>query len=262
LDAAQLVEDRGRGQSNGTRLDRDATIKIGHAPFSRLPISYHRRPGHAPAGVVAGYGCEQRLAGFFYGHEPSAAELLQRARRKGERAGLDPQLINIPLGHPGDSLGAKDGDFPLTPPRHWRPGRRSDGTTFAWTSLHPPATSENVAALKRLGSLGFSRCFLDDDFRLARAPGEIGGRFCYDHRDRFLRESGYAPGRWEELLDDLRNRRLTPLLRQWVLLTCDDLTAAFRAQQQAFDSELGNMVMYLGVEKTGIRLAPPGQSRA
>jgi hypothetical protein len=205
----------------------------------------------------AGVSCVW-LAGFFYGHEPYPAELLQSARRKAERAGLEAQLINIPLGHPGDSLGAKDGDFPLTPPRHWRPGRRSDGTTFAGTSLHPPATSENVAALKRLGSLGFSRCFLDDDFRLARGPGEIGGCFCDDHRERFLRESGYAPGRWQELLDDVRSRRLTPLLQQWVRFTCDDLTASFRAQREAFNGELGNMIMYLGAEKAGIRLADYG----
>jgi hypothetical protein len=194
------------------------------------------------------------LAGFFYGHEPFSLEQLQAARRKVERAGLEAHLVNVPLGHPGDSLGARDGAFPLTPPTRWRPGQRPDGRVYVGTSLHPPATDENVAALKRLRSAGFRRALLDDDFRLARGPGEIGGCFCDDHRRLFLSQAGYAPARWDELLEDVRNRRLTPLLRRWIEFTCDELTASFRAQQQAFGGELGNMVMYLGAEKAGIRL--------
>ena len=45
------------------------------------------------------------------------------------------------------------------------------------------------------------------------------------------------------------------MLRAWVEFTCDQLTACFRAQQQAAPAvQLGNMVMYLGAEKAGIRL--------
>ena len=194
------------------------------------------------------------LASFFYGHEPFPLAQLQSARRKVERAGMQAHLINIPLGHPGDSLGAKDGDFPLTPPAHWRPGMRPDGKTFVGTSLHAPATAENGSALERLRDAGFKRAFLDDDFRLARSPGEIGGCYCVAHRDRFLAQSGYAAGRWSELLDDVQNRRYTALLRHWISFTCDELTASFRAQEQAFGGELGNMIMYLGAEKAGLRL--------
>jgi hypothetical protein len=56
------------------------------------------------------------------------------------------------------------------------------------------------------------------------------------------------------LLEDVRSRRFTPLLRQWVEFTCDDLTGSFRAQQEAAGGALGIMVMYLGAEKAGIRL--------
>ena len=45
-------------------------------------------------------------------------------------------LINVPLGHPGDSLGAMAGNVPLTPPRHWRLAKFPDGRTYAGTSLH------------------------------------------------------------------------------------------------------------------------------
>lgn len=194
------------------------------------------------------------LAGYFYGHHPYSDDLLRRARSIIEGAGMESQLITVPLGHPGDSLGAKDGSFPLTPPTHWQTARRPDGTRFAGTSLHPPATAENVAALKHLRKSGFRRAFLDDDFRLARGPGEIGGCFCDAHRDLFLRAAGLPSQRWEEVLDDVRVRRFTPLLRAWLDFTGDELTGSFREQRRAFGGELGIMVMYLGAEKAGLRL--------
>lgn len=194
------------------------------------------------------------LAGFFYGYQAFSVEQLRRVRRQLQRAGLESELVNVPLGHPGDSLGAKDGDFPLAPPPHWRMGQRPDGKTFSGTSLHSPATTENVAALQRLRPVGFRTCFLDDDFRLARGPGEIGGCFCDEHRAEFLRIHGLGTARWEELRDDVAARRLTRLLRQWLNFTCDQLTNSFRAQRRAFAGDLGIMVMYLGAEKAGIRL--------
>lgn len=195
------------------------------------------------------------LAGYFYGHQPYAEDLLRRARDRVERSGMQAHLITVPLGHPGDSLGAQDDGFPLTPPAHWKTGLRPDGKVFAGTSLHPPATDENVRALRHLRGFGFRRCFVDDDFRLARGPGEIGGCFCEPHRRRFLQAGGYAPGRWGELRDDVQARRLTPLLRAWLEMTGEELTACFRAQRRAFRGDLGIMVMYLGAEKAGIRLA-------
>jgi hypothetical protein len=206
--------------------------------------------------VVRGAGVRAVwLAGFFYGHRPFSDEQLLRARSLVEGAGLETQLVNVPLGHPGDSLGSTDGGFPLTPPRHWHIARRRDGSPFAGTSLHEPATEENAAALKQFRKLSFRRCFLDDDFRLARGPGEIGGCFCEDHRRRFLQGADLPDQRWEELLDDVQARRLSPLLRSWLNFQCDALSASFRDQSRAFGGGLGIMVMYLGAEKAGIRLA-------
>ncbi len=139
-------------------------------------------------------------------------------------------------------------------PRHWQTGQRPDGQEYAGTSLHAPATEENAAALRHLRTFGFRRGFLDDDFRLARGPGEIGGCFCAAHRAQFLRVFGYAPRCWEGLCEDVQARRLTPLLRAWLDFTCDGLTGSFRAQRRAFRGDLGIMVMYLGAEKAGIRL--------
>ena len=195
------------------------------------------------------------IGGFFYGHWYATPERIQKLREQIHRLGLEANVINLPLGHPGDSLGAKSGEVPLTPPRHWQLGLRPDGTTYAGTSLHAPATAENSAALRQLAALGVRRVFLDDDFRLAQ-PGQIGGCFCEQHRQEFLRQSGYAEQRWAELLDDVRDRSLTHLLRNWIQFTGAELTASFRAQQAAApQTQLGIMVMYLGAEKAGIQLA-------
>lgn len=197
------------------------------------------------------------IAGFFYGFWPYPIEKIRHWRDRVEARGMAASVVNIPLGHPGDSLGSSDAGFPLTPDRRWRVAVRPDGSTYVGTSLHPPATDDNVAALKRLRADGVRRVFLDDDFRLATGPGVIGGCFCDDHRRAFLASGGYAEGRWTELLNDVRSRSLSPILRAWVEFTCDQLTASFRAQEKAIGGRgrLGNMVMYLGAEKAGIRLA-------
>ena len=194
------------------------------------------------------------LAGYFYGFRPYPTEQIIKAQQLAARAGLRAELINVPLGHPGDSLGASDGNFQLTPPKHWRLAERYNGERYAGTSLHAPATEENAAALRELRCLGFRQAFVDDDFRLARGPGVIGGCFCAEHRAEFLRTHGFPDSRWSELLADVRERRLTLLLRAWVDWTCDQLTASFRDQERAFGGEFGNMIMYLGAEKAGIRL--------
>lgn len=195
------------------------------------------------------------LTGYLYGYWHYTPERIAAWRRRAERAGLRAHVCNVPLGHPGDSLGAMAAGVPLTPPRHWRPGVRPDASTFAGTSLHPPATEENAAALRRLAGEGVRRVFLDDDFRLAAGPGLIGGCFCSEHRQRFLRTHGYPAVRWNDLLADVAARRLSPLLRAWLALHCDELTDSFRRQAAAAPGiRLGIMVMYLGAEKAGIRL--------
>ncbi len=196
------------------------------------------------------------IGAFFYGHWHYTIPRIQAWRERIEKAGMGAHIINVPLGHPGDSLGATSGDVPLTPPTRWKPGVRPDGTLYAGTSLHAPATEENAEALRQLQAAGVRRAFVDDDFRLARGPGVIGGCFCDEHKRAFLDSHSYSDAQWSELIDAVAKRSLTPMLRAWVEFTCDELTACFRAQQAAApEIALGNMIMYLGAEKAGIRLA-------
>jgi hypothetical protein len=196
------------------------------------------------------------VTGFLYGHWYFPVTRTEGWLRRIEQKGMAAHVGNVPLGHPGDALGAKSGQVPLTPPRHWKLAMTPSGQPYAGTSLHAPAAAENVDAVRRLAGTGARRIFLDDDFRLARSPGMIGGCFCPEHREEFLRRHGYAEAEWRGLLDAVSHRSLTPVLRQWVEFTCDQLTALFRAMQDAAPKvQVGIMVMYLGAEKAGIRLA-------
>ena len=150
------------------------------------------------------------MAAFFYGHWYETPDRLREAAARVEAHGLQWRLINLPLGHPGDSLGDSLGETPLTPPSNWRMAVRPDGRLYSGTSLHPPGTEENAKAIRQLAPLKPDCIFLDDDFRLATGPGVIGGCFCDWHREIFLRTAGYGEGRWDELMARWPGWDLTP----------------------------------------------------
>ncbi len=207
-------------------------------------------------GIVSAAGVTDIwITGFLYGHRHYSFDRIEKHKRLIEDAGMACHVVTVPLGHPGDSLGSVSGDIPLTPPAHWKMAIAHDGCVHSGTSLHSPATEENVQYLSDQAAIGIDKVFLDDDFRLAGAPGSIGGCFCDYHRDDFCHLHGYGNQEWADLKDAIKARELTPILRAWVDYNCDQLTSSFRAQQAASDSELGIMVMYLGAEKAGIRLS-------
>lgn len=198
--------------------------------------------------------------GFLYGHWYYTPERIQENLDRIRRAGMAAHVINVSLGHPGDSMGSTAASMPLIPPSHWRPGTRVDGRTRWGTSLHAPAKEENASAVRRLEQMGVDRVFLDDDFRVAESPGTIGGCFCAEHIEEFRRLNGYGQGVREELIQSIKDRQLTPIVRTWVDFWIDQLGACFHAQQSAAPHiQLGIMVMYLGAEKAGIRLSEYSQ---
>jgi len=194
--------------------------------------------------VIAAGVSELWLTGFWAGNWHADPDRLKKWREQLGKRGLAAHALNVPLGHP-------DGGNPKWP-KYIRP----DGSSCTGNVLHPPATEENCAALRQLQAVGVDRVFLDDDFRLASSPGAIGGCCCPEHKRAFLDHSGLrTDSAWNDLLDAIKRRRLTPAVRAWVDYTCDQLTACFRAQQKAATNiQLGIMVMYFGSEKAGIRL--------
>jgi hypothetical protein len=196
------------------------------------------------------------LAPFFSGYWHYSIQKVITWRGRLEAAGFQVHLITIPLGHPSFSAAAPD-YMPKMDMSRKKPALTVQGKTFYGVSLHPPTCQENVAAMATLKRAQPGTVFLDDDFRLALGPGNIGGCFCDEHRNAFLRKYGYGDAEWQELREAVIARQLTPVVAQWVDYTCDCLTDCFRAQQTAAapEMQLGIMVMYLGAEKAGIRLA-------
>ena len=130
------------------------------------------------------------LAAFLYGRWHKTPEELKIIVRQLESKGLAAHIINVPLGHPGNALGVSEEVVSSTPPPHWKNACTVDGTLYSGTSIHHPAVEENVDAVKALAAQGFDTIFLDDDFRIAKSPGQIGGCFCSKCQAEFLNKCG------------------------------------------------------------------------
>lgn len=171
-----------------------------------------------------------------------------------ESKGLNPHIITIPLGHPGNALDPSDESL-SEKKGSWKNACNYNGSLFSGTSIHPPIVEDNIEANKQLATEGFDSLFLDDDFRLARSPGTIGGCFCVDCKNEFLQKYNYSVTDWNLLIDSVEKRIPTKVLRSWVEFICDKLYNMFEILQKATPQmEIGIMVMYCGAEKAGIAL--------
>ncbi len=229
------------------------TVRRFHACVSAHALA---RYSELPDVIASAGVTDVWMAGFLYGAWYCTPERLAEYRRQLSARGLRVHAINVPLGHPGNALGVTDSEgVPSTPPAHWRLARLPGGQVFAGTSIHAPAPAENTEAVRRLAAQGFTRIFLDDDFRVARSPGAIGGCFCDECRDAFLAAGGYAASTWDDLLHCVGARSPSAVLVAWEDFWCDRLEAMFGQMRSAAEGiELGIMVMYLGAEKAGVRL--------
>jgi hypothetical protein len=190
---------------------------------------------------------------FLNGYWPYSMEDILNWKAKIEKKGIAVHSLSVPFGHPSNSLGG-DTSFDVSP-QNWPRSVDVDGKKYSGTSVHPVVTEENIVVIQKAGRAGFKKLFLDDDFRLARSPGTIGGCFCDWHKQDFTTKYGCNEQTWMQLKQDIKNRELSPVLKNWIEYNCDQLTNSFRAQQAAAPGvALGIMVMYLGSEKAGIRL--------
>ncbi|MDO5307880.1 MAG: twin-arginine translocation signal domain-containing protein [Planctomycetia bacterium] len=203
------------------------------------------------AGITDAWICT-----WFYGYFPYPWEKIDYWLKRIIQAGLQPHLISVPFCHGGGALDPRTEGFPNLPPEHWKIAKRWNGSENWGFSWHEPTDTEGADAIRtlvnRYGSFDY---FLDDDFRFASAPGDIGGCVCEQCRADFFKTSEINPNRWDELMTDLQDNRDTALRRAWCDYFCDRLTYCFRAFQNASDQvDLGIMVMYMGCERNGIRL--------
>jgi hypothetical protein len=190
---------------------------------------------------------------FLNGYRPYPIGDILNWKAKIEKLGIAVHSLTVPFGHPNNSLGG-DTSFDV-PPQHWPRSVDVDGKKYSGTSVHHVVTEENSKVIQTASQSGFKKLFLDDDFRLARSPGTIGGCFCDWHKLDFTRKYGHNEQDWMQLKQDIKNRELSSVLRNWIEYNCDQLSGSFRGQRAAApEVTLGIMVMYLGAEKAGIRL--------
>ncbi len=168
--------------------------------------------------------------------------------------GLKPHVLTVPLGHPGNAIDPNNSSW-SEKKKTWKNACDYDGSLYSGTSIHDTVIQDNIEAHKLLEKEGFDTVFLDDDFRLAKYPGKIGGCFCNDCKKDFLSSYNYHLNDWEVLISSIEKRNPTKVLRSWVDYICDKEYNMFVALQNATpEMEVGIMVMYLGSEKAGIDL--------
>ena len=171
-----------------------------------------------------------------------------------ESKGFHPHVLTVPLGHPGNAIDPTDATW-SEKKQSWKNACSYDGSLYSGTSIHSPVVEDNIEAHKLLAEEGFDVLFLDDDFRLARYPGAIGGCFCDECKNEFLQKYNYPPADWDELIDSVEKRNPSQVLRSWIEHICEKEYDMFAALQKATPQmEIGIMVMYFGAEKAGIAL--------
>ena len=169
--------------------------------------------------------------------------------------GFNAHVLTVPLGHPGNAIDPSDDSW-SEKKENWENACDYDGSLYSGTSIHSPVVEDNIEAHKLLADEGFDILFLDDDFRLGKYPGKIGGCFCDNCKNDFLKKYNYNSDDWEMLIESVEKRDPTKVLRSWIEYICDKEYDMFVALQKATPQmEIGIMVMYFGAEKSGIDLS-------
>lgn len=194
------------------------------------------------------------MAAYLQGKWYHTPEELRKSADFLESNGFNAHVLTVPLGHPGNAIDPSDASL-SEKKKSWKNACNYDGSLYSGTSIHAPIVDDNIEAHKQLAAEGFDVLFLDDDFRLARTPGSIGGCFCDDCKKEFLQKYNYSSDQWNELIDSVEKRTLTKVLRSWIEYICDKEYDMFVKLQKATPQmEVGIMVMYFGAEKAGIAL--------
>ena len=191
------------------------------------------------------------LWGYFYGTTWSSLETIAEAGKIARSHGFEAAIIQLPVGHPGNSLNPDDADVLLKIPDHWRYRQDSAGKPKYYIGdIEPVMVRENVESIVALRDAGFKRFMMDDDLRLGELGDEIQGCFCEICVSEFGRVSGRTLTR-EALVQALQDKTDTALMKEWVRYNCSKVTDMMK-EMNVPGVELGIMVMHLGDERHGI----------
>ncbi|MBM7563272.1 hypothetical protein [Paenibacillus sacheonensis] len=194
------------------------------------------------------------LYGYFYGKFWSSMEEMKQARETLQRCGFEVGVIQLPVGHPGNSLNPDDDTLELQLPMHWR--YRIDGEglpAYYCADIEEAMIADNAEAARQLRDAGFTRLFMDDDLRLGNWGQRIEGCFC-DGCLQAFREA-YPHDRDRAALRDALDRRSDDaLVRAWIDFIGSRVTRLM-TETRLPGMEMGIMVMHLGDERHGIDVA-------
>nr|MDO8110926.1 hypothetical protein [Candidatus Sigynarchaeota archaeon] len=193
------------------------------------------------------------LRGYFFGHfDASPVEQLADARELLERNGFETGAVSIPVGHPGRS-DPDDPAFDMRIPPHWRYRMDRHGNpVYSCADIEPKMIADNVAAMKRLGELGFTAVFLDDDARAGNHGPELQGCFCDACIGEF-NDTYHHDATRGALSAAIERRERAPVLTDWCRFISSKVTGFVKALSLT-GIELGIMVMHRGDERHGIHI--------
>lgn len=193
------------------------------------------------------------LMGYFYGHMEAETETMLRAKKRLEEAGFSVGVINLPVGHPGNSLNPDDPDLDLALPAHWRYRQDEQGREVYYCGcVNDALVRDNRAAMQTLTQMGFERVFFDDDLRMGNAGTAIEGCFCPDCMRAFSERVGESVSR-EQLRAALHRADAfeNPLVQAWMDYNCEKIVH-FLSDMRIPGVQLGTMIMYKGDRRHGL----------
>lgn len=193
------------------------------------------------------------LMGYFYGHMEADAETMLKARTRLMEAGFSVGAINLPVGHPGNSLNPDDPDLELALPGHWQYRQDEDGREVYYCGcVNEALVRDNRQAMRDLAQMGFERVFFDDDLRMGNAGQAIEGCFCPHCLREFSEHLGENISRMQlkaciHQSDAFKN----PLVQAWMDYNCQKIVD-FLSKMRTPGIDLGIMVMYKGDRRHGL----------
>lgn len=97
---------------------------------------------------------------FINGYWPYPIEDVLLWKERFEKKGIAVNILSVPFGHPGGSLGSSQ-NLDITP-EYWHRRVDVDGNKYSGTSVHLNITQENISVIKKVEKSIFNKLFLDD----------------------------------------------------------------------------------------------------
>lgn len=194
------------------------------------------------------------LHGYFFGHMATPIPEMIQAKERLEAFGFEVAVINVPIGHPGNSANPDDPTLDFSLPVSWRYRiDRLGNPVYFCADIEAVMIEESAAAMHELKAAGFTQVLMDDDLRQGNWGAEIEGCYCEYCLAEF--NEGWQHNETRESLGQrLDSIEITTELQDWVAFQCSKVTQYMSAMAIP-GIELGTMVMADGDERHGLDLA-------